>query len=157
MSTMNGMGIGLRRAAPFLVLSACFVACGGQQQSSDTRRDLSAEFVRGSVGACLVHAGAKRAASSNDLQFLRMAEGDEDVSEPGFAYDRKAKIMVSILSQSPSASESSEWTVWVAQPFGKSRSPYEIVDSEPSQSYVMFVNDAKMKIRKPTARCITFR
>jgi hypothetical protein len=158
MSTINGMCHGLiRLVVPFLTLSACFVACGGQQRDGDTQRDLSAEFARGSVGACLVHAGAKRATSSNDLQFLKTAEGDEEVSEPGFAYDRKAKIIVSIISQSPSAGVSSEWTVWVAQPFGKSRSPYEIVDSEPPHSYVMFVNEAKRKVRQGASRCITFR
>jgi hypothetical protein len=157
MSTINGMGLGLKLIALLLALSICFAGCGGQQQDGDTQRDLKAEFVHGSVGACLVHAGAKRAKSSNDLQFVKTAEGDDEVSEPGFAYDRKAKIIVSIMSQSPSAGTSSKWTVWVAQPFGKSRSPYEIVDSEPPHSYVMFINDAKRRVRKEAARCITFR
>jgi hypothetical protein len=157
MSTINRISFGLRLFVPFLALSACFVACGGTQKHGDTRRDLSAEFARGSVGACLVHAGATRSLSSNDLQFLEEAEANDEVSEPGFAYDRKAKIIVSIKEQSPGAGESSGWTVWVGQPFGKSRSPYEIVNSDPPHSYVMFINNARSEVSKRTERCITFK
>jgi hypothetical protein len=98
-----------------------------------------------------------RAASSDELQFLGDAEGNDEVQEPGFAYDRKAKIVVSIVEQSPSAGASSRWAVWVAQPFGESLSPYEIVDSDPPHSYVMFIDDASRKVSKGTEGCITFR
>lgn len=152
MSTMRVKSVSLFLTASVVALGAC-----GGQQSDATSRDLSTEFAHGTVGACLVHAGATRAGSADELQFLKDAEGNDEVQEPGFAYDRRAKINVSIIDQSPSAGASLRWTVWVAQPFGKSLSPYEIVDSDPPHSYVMFINNASAKVSKGTGRCITFR
>lgn len=153
MSTIRVVGFGIGIAASVLA----FGGCGGQHHGDSVHRDLSAEFVRGTVGACLVHAGAIRATSSDELQFLKNAEGNDEVQEPGFAYDRKAKIIVSLIEQSPGAGASSQWTVWVAEPFGKSLSPFEVVDSNPPHSYVMFVDNASRGVSKGAARCITFK
>jgi hypothetical protein len=152
MPTMKDIQSRLSLLIPMLVLSRCLIACG-EQQTSSTNQNTAAEFVHGTVGACLVHAGAAHAISSDDLQFLKEAEANDEVSKPGFAYDRKAKVIVSIWEQS-----SIGGIVWIGQPFGKSLSPYEIVDSDPPHSYVMFINsNAKSEIRNKAERCITFR
>jgi hypothetical protein len=152
MSTLRIKSLTLFLVAPAIALGAC-----GGQQSDAKSRDLSAEFAHGTIGACLVDAGAIRADSSKELQFLENAESEDEVQEPGFAYDRKAKIIVSIVEQSPGAGSTAQWTVWVAQPFGKSFSPAAIVDSNPPHSYVMFINNVSHKVSSEVEKCITFR
>jgi hypothetical protein len=109
-----------------------------------------------SIGACLRRGGATIARSTNDLAFLSEAEANEEVSKPGFAYDRVAKVMVRVWSASTFEGQPPVWELWIAQPFGKDRSPEEIVETKPPHSYVIFMNKPTRVVRRKVDHCINF-
>ena len=139
-----------------LVVVACLVSCGSDQRDGDMREAVKTSFLSGSIGACLMNRGARPAKSISNLHFLDEAEANDEVSKPGFGYDRREKIVVSVWSQPPFEAAPPQWIVWVAQPFGESMSPFEIVRKKPSRTYVMFVNHPSRSVRRRLEGCIQF-
>lgn len=107
-----------------------------------------------SIQRCLARHGARQAENVVELNFLARAEREDDVSKPGFAYDKAASIVVNVWTGSSFEGRPAPWMIWIGQPLGKDRTPQEIVAEKPKKSYVMYVRAAKR--RKSAESCITF-
>lgn len=158
MSTMRRMrrrslALGLNTAA-VVAVCLCFASCGGSSQ--DGKDKASVNLVAGSVGACLRSSGATVARSSQDISFLSKAETADQVSKPGFAYDRTAKIAISVWTSEISDGNVPRWTMWIGQPFGETRTPNEIVNEMSSHSYVLFVELPSKQMQSDISKCINF-
>jgi hypothetical protein len=142
-------------AAGLAFLSAC-----GSSQNEQATAAMKQEaqplvhFPAHSIQQCLARHGARQAENVIELNFLAKAEKEDDVSKPGFAYDKTMSIVVHVWTGSSFEGRPAPWMIWVGQPFGKDRTPQEIVAEKPKKSYVMYVRSSKQ--RKSAASCITF-
>lgn len=144
-----------------LVAGLAFLsACGSsqdEQASASMKQAQPQSHSQGpahSIQRCLARHGASQAENVVELNFLAKAEKEDDVSKPGFAYDKAASIVVHVWTGSSFEGRPAPWMIWVGQPFGKDRTPQEIVAEKPKKSYVMYVRSAKQ--RKSPESCITF-
>jgi hypothetical protein len=143
-------------AAVLAFLSACGSSQDEQASASTNRAQSQArsQAPAHSIQRCLARHGARQAENVVELNFLAKAEKEDDVSKPGFAYDKAASIVVHVWTGSSFEGRPAPWMIWVGQPFGKDRTPQEIVAEKPKKSYVMYVRSAKQ--RKSAESCITF-
>jgi len=72
------------------------------------------------------------------------------------AWDRAARVVVRLWTAAINENRAPRWTVWFGQPFKSSRDPFEIVEAEPPDSYVMFVLSPSVKVRRLTNACLVF-
>jgi hypothetical protein len=137
-------------------LSACGSGQDGQASASmkQARPPAGPQGPAHSIQRCLSEHGARQAGNVVELNFLAKAEEEDDVSKPGMVYDKAASIVVHVWTGSSFEGHPAPWMVWIGQPFGKDRTPQEIVAEKPKKSYVMYVRTAKK--RKSAESCITF-
>jgi hypothetical protein len=136
-------------------LSACSSGEGEQASASVQAQPQSrSQGPAHSIQRCLTQHGARKAGNVIELNFLAKAEEDDEVSKPGMAYDKAALIVVHVWTGSSFEGRPAPWMLWIGQPFGKDRTPQEIVAEKPKKSYVMYVRSAKQ--RKSAESCITF-
>jgi hypothetical protein len=142
--------------AGLVLLSACGSSQDEQASASTKQARLQArsQMPVHSIQRCLARHGARQAENVVELNFLAKAEEEDDVSKPGFAYDKAASIVVHVWTGSSFEGRPAHWMIWVGQPFGKDRTPQEIVAEKPKKSYVMYVRSTKQ--RKSAESCITF-
>lgn len=136
------------------VMLAAGAACGNAQTTSPTSQKFAIK--PGSIGSCLQHGGAERAASTSDLGFLRDAESNEEISESGFALDRRSRLFVNVWTATTREGRPPRWVIWYGQPFDSNLSPFEILESAESRGYVMFLNSPGRDLRRRTNACIRF-
>lgn len=136
-SSKNPFGIALWVALCVLT-GAMVVGCGQGDESGTEVSAVPAAEGKG-VGLCLSRAGATFASTPEDLDFLGNAEVHEEVSRPGFVFDRRTGLMVRVLLPAGSREGDAEWIVWYAQPFGDELSPEEIVERDPEDAYVAYI------------------
>ena len=134
-------------------------ACGSSQndQATAAMKQGAQPLVHSpahSIQRCLARHGARQAENVIELNFLARAEKEDDVSKPGFAYDKRMSIVVHVWTGSSFEGRPAPWMVWIGEPFGEDRTPQEIVAEKPKKSYVMYVRSAKQ--RKRAEGCITF-
>lgn len=141
-------------AAGLVFLSACGSSQNEQATAAMKQTQSLGHFPVHSIQRCLARHGARQAENVIELNFLAKAEKEGDVSKPGFAYDKAVSIVVHVWSGSSFEGQPAPWMIWVGQPFGKDRTPQEIVAEQPRKSYVMYVRSAKQ--RKSAESCITF-
>jgi hypothetical protein len=142
-------------ALVFAIFPVVATGCG----SSDGSAEAAEEFTikKGSVGHCLLKAGAERATTASDLDFLSEAESDDEVSKVAFAFDRRARLFVNVWTGSSLNNRPPPWVVWFAQPFDEdiSTSPIEMIRSGQPKSYVMYLNNPSLSERNRAEACIT--
>jgi len=141
-------------AAGLAFLSACGSSQNGQATAAMKQAQPLVHFPAHSIQRCLARHGARQAENVIELNFLAKAEKEDDVSKPGFAYDKAASIVVHVWTGSSFEGRPAPWMIWIGQPFSKDRTPQEIVAEKPKKSYVMYVRSAKQ--RKSAESCITF-
>lgn len=141
-------------SATLCLCCLAIISCGGSGQ--DDRSTNKVQLPRHSVGACLQDGGAIFARSTQDLSFLAEAEAADQVSKPGFAYDRRGKVAISVWTDALSDSNAPQWTIWIGQPFGETRSPFEIAGAAPPHSYVLYVNHPTTRMQGQLSTCIDF-
>jgi hypothetical protein len=89
-----------------------------------------------------------------DLRVLKKAEEEDDVSKPGFAYDKAAGIAVHVWTGSSFEGRPAPWMLWIGEPFGEDRTPQEIIQRKPPESYVMYVSSSAKRRRAEI--CLNF-
>jgi hypothetical protein len=129
-------------------------ACGSTGAASVETTADQFSISPGSIGDCLIEAGASHAEGINDVPFLFEAEADDDLSKTALAVDRKAKAVVRIWMATPRNGRAPRWIVWFSQPYGMDSSPTEILESGGISGYVLFINDPTLRVRRQTASCI---
>jgi len=133
------------------ILSACGSADDTDASATVASRQQSPPH---SIQGCLARHGAVRARTVKDLSVLAKAEEENDVSKPGFAYDKAASIIVDVWTGSSVENRPAPWMLWIGHPFGKKLTPEEIVVNRPPKSYVMYVTSATKRRRAES--CISF-
>jgi hypothetical protein len=138
-----------------IAAGACAVllaACGSGDDEAAAGGNNS--VVPNSVEACLLRGGAIVARKAGDLQFLSDAEARDEVSKSGLVFDRAARDVVRLWTAPTFEGRPPRWTVWFGQPFNSNQSPSEIVESQPNESYVMFVNRPSPAARRKVSACV---
>lgn len=137
--------------ATSLACATCFIACGGNEGEA---KSLAIDFSKSTVAACLKEGGASFAKSTDELRFLSRSEASEEVSKFAIAYDKAAKIAIHVWARSSFENRPPTWLIWIGQPFGDERSPTEIVDIKPANSYVAYVQRPSRAIRDKVESCV---
>lgn len=132
---------------------ALLFGCGSNQDEEATAATNSQKAPAHSIQRCLERHGAKQARTTEDLAVLVRAEKENDVSKPGFAYDKAASIIVDVWTGSSFENRPAPWMLWIGHPFGDKLTPQEIVEDKPPKSYVMYVTSAKK--RRHAEICLT--
>jgi hypothetical protein len=149
--------IGVKRsaqAAAFGGIVALLSACGSSANTDASPIVNLRQAPRHSVQRCLERHGAVRARTVDDLAVLVKAEEEDDVSKPGFAYDKVASIVVDVWTGGSVENRPAPWMMWIGHPFGRRFTPEEIVVEKPPKSYVMYVTTAKK--RRSVESCVVF-
>jgi len=134
------------------VLILCFMllsGCGHSESSSDKNE---VKITNGTIAKSLQDANATFAKSVDELDFLSEAESEESIAK-AFTFDQKADLLVDLWSKFKQQGRPSEWLMWIAQPFEDDQSPFEIVESSPSDAYVAYVVKPDPAQREAVERC----
>lgn len=140
----------------FVVGLGCTVLLSACGSSDEIDRTVAVDFGKSTIASCLKAGHASFARSADELGFLFDAEADEEVSKHGLAYDKAAKIVVNVWSKVTFEDQPSEWIMWIGQPFEERRSPNEIVEAHPPNSYVAYTIKPSASQRRKIESCITF-
>ena len=146
-----------RRILQVLALGASVTllsACGSSDDTDASTFARKQQSSPHSIQHCLERRGAARARAVSDLAVLVKAEEEDDVSKPGFAYDKAASVIVDVWTGGDHENRPAPWMMWIGHPFGKHFTPEEIVVKQPPKSYVMYVTTAKE--RRRAENCLTF-
>jgi hypothetical protein len=140
--------------AAFVGIIAVLSACGESDSKGASAATISQRPSAHTVQRCLAQHGATRATTVEDLDVLLKAEEEDEVSKPGFGFEKARSVMVEILTGPTSEGRPAPWMYWAGQVFGEDLTPEEIVLNKPPKSFVMYVTSAKK--RRAAERCITF-
>lgn len=135
------------RISVVFTLAALLVGCGS---SSDDNALSAIDFGKSTLASCLKANDATFADSINDLTFLSRAEAEDTASLFGSAYDYSAKLFVDLWED---GDDPREWLMWSAQPFEEDKSPFEIVETASSGSYVAYALRPTAAQRKALEEC----
>lgn len=131
----------------FMLLATFVAGCGN---GMDRNRLNSIDFTKGTLASCLKASGAEFAVSKKDLDFLSQAESEDMVSLFGSTFEESTKLFIDLWEDSDNVRE---WLMWSAQPFNEDKSPFEIVDSSPSESYVAYMLNPTQQERRTAVSC----
>lgn len=140
--------------AALAMVIALLSACGSGQDKTASAAVSTQPPPARSIQKCLARHGAKQARTVDDLSVLAKAEEEDDVSKPGFAFDKVASVIVDVWTGSSFEGRPAPWMFWIGHPFGESLTPEEIVADKPPKSYVMFTTSARKT--RSAQRCIGF-
>jgi len=120
----------------------------------------AASTIRGGLQKCLEQNGAVQARGPDDLDFVTEALSDDEISKPGFSYDRETRQLVSIWTAVPFESQPPEWLVWFAQPLtdvtDREVTPMELTAEGAPGSYVYYSNGGPPSVRQNLEQCVHF-
>lgn len=137
----------IRIWAIFVLALLLLPGCGGQDPA-DALSDV--DFDKATLASCLKASGARFAETSEDLEFFSQAETEDTASLFGFTYDKSAELFVDLWED---GEDPRVWLLWAAQPFEKDMSPFEIVDSAPSRSYVALMLRPSLQEQRAAKTC----
>lgn len=141
-----------------LLLGMVAVACGAADSSGGSTATVSSPLAfskppKGSMEACVIAAGAKRALNGSQLAFLRQAEAADEVDKPGLVFDKVTKTVVRLWETKASEARAPEWAIWFGQPFEEDREPLDIVNEDPPKAFVAFIRQPTKKQWHRASRC----
>jgi len=141
-------------AVSFILMAMAMIACGTANSSGGSESiSASAKPKKGSMEACLLAAGAKKAVNRSQLAFLERAEDENEVDKPGLVFDKVTKTVVRLWETKASENRPPDWAVWFGQPFESDLEPLEIVDEHPAESFVVFAENPSRKKWKHFNQC----
>ena len=136
-----------------MLMAMVGVACGTTEGVAESSTSPLVAPKKGSMEACLLSAGAKRAGNEAQLAFLKRAEAEDEVDKPGFVFDKVTKTIVRLWETAASEGRTPEWAVWFGQPFEDDREPLDIVKERPPKSFVAFVRNPGERVWKRASQC----
>src|SRR5438270_13792028 len=117
------------------VLSGCGTTASDQGATQDGRFDGPPEL------RCLRAAGARQAASHQDLHFFEKAVAAQNAEKTGSVFAHRYRIDVQLWRSVDTQRGRPTWVLWSAQPLrsGRAPGPQAVVAKHDSRHYVAFM------------------